>query len=80
MASELKFSMFSASSRAEPFKPCQKLAEILFNNEWSMKSETFVVVRVCLLSIPRNENKNKNNFECIQAVPAVAKLSSTVTQ
>ena len=38
-----------------------------------------ITIRVCSVSVPRNENKNKNNFDGIQTVLAVAKLSSTVT-
>jgi len=35
-------------------------------------------LRVCLVSVPRNENKNKNKFDGIRTVPAVAKLSNTM--
>ena len=38
------------------------------------------LLRVCLVSVPRNKNKNKIKFDGIQTVLAVAKLSSTVTQ
>jgi len=39
-----------------------------------------IIIRVCSVSIPRNENENKNKFDGIRTVPAVAKLSNTVTQ
>ena len=39
-----------------------------------------LVVRVCSVSVPRNENENKNKFDGIRTVPAVAKLSNTAMQ
>jgi len=38
------------------------------------------LLRVCSVSVPRNENENKNKFDGIGTVLAVTKLSNTVTQ
>jgi len=43
-------------------------------------SEVCKIIRVCSVSIPRNENENKNKFNGIRTVLAVAKLSNTVMQ